>query len=97
MPVARSQLVTVRRPWAKSSPATRGSSRQAWRRCRTWLRAVTHEDTSAGNLHVTILGSPVGDGGWLSTAMLAGEPLRAYPALRTVPVDKSDFRESAIS
>src|SRR5258708_14435921 len=60
-------------------PVMKGSKRPARGACRGWLREVIRKTSSAGKCHWGILGSPVCDSELVSTAIVAGEPLRANP------------------
>src|SRR5271165_3094834 len=98
MPQPRSQLVTVRRPRAKSSPVQSCTNRACWRASSVPAKAVIQTTSDTGSHCDSIHGSPSHDSVAISNHSMRGEPphLKSPPASGT-PNEVPDFWESAVS
>src|SRR5271157_4616381 len=96
MPQPRSQLVTVRRPRAKSSPVQSCTNRACWRASSVPAKAVIQTTSDTGSHCDSIHGSPSHDSVAISNHSMRGEPphLKSPPASGT-PNEVPDFWESA--
>src|SRR5271165_6734545 len=96
MPQPRSQLVTVRRPRAKSSPVQSCTNRACWRASSVPAKVVIQTTSDTGSHCDSIHGSPSHDSVAISNHSMRGEPphLKSPPASGT-PNEVPDFWESA--
>ena len=74
MPQPRSQLVTVRRPRAKSSPVQSCTNRACWRASSVPAKAVIQTTSDTGSHCDSIQGSPSHDSVAISNHSMRGEP-----------------------
>src|SRR5271157_6079934 len=97
MPQPRSQLVTVRRPRAKSSPVQSCTNRACWRASSVPAKAVIQTTSDTGSHCDSIHGSPSHDSMAISNHSMWREPphLKSPPASGT-PNEVPDFWESAV-
>ncbi len=97
-PQPRSQLVTVRRPRANSSPVQSWTNRACWRASSVPARAVIQTTSETGSHCVSIHGSPSHETVAISNHSMRGEPRHwKSSAVSSTPNEVPDFWESAAS